>query len=512
MRRRLFSGRAVSATRAFDRLYSADESRRLDRTAIEDHGIAGIRLMKRAGAAAFAALRETWPLAKKLSIVCGAGNNAGDGYIVAGLARDRGLDVDLWQIGAAARLKGDAALARDWANERGITPRELTDEGASLVLDGDVVVDALLGTGLAGEPRPEHARAIGAINASRRPVLAIDLPSGLSADTGRAYGAVVHADVTVTFIGVKRGLVTGDGPDAAGRLVFASLDVPDEVYETVRGIDALRWRDLRPKLPTRKRNAFKNRFGHVLVVGGELGMGGAVAMCAEAALRVGAGLVSVATRGEHVAAVLARLPEVMVRGIDDPAELADLLDRASVVAVGPGIGRAAWARDSFAKVVESGKPLVIDADALHVLADAPRPLPAQTVLTPHPGEAAHLLGCSSADVERDRFAAALELAKRYSAAVVLKGVGSIVATPEGICGVCLDGNPAMATAGMGDVLTGVVAGLLAQGRSASDALRFAVCLHAAAGDDAAALEGPHGMLATDVLAALRRVQNTVVPL
>jgi NAD(P)H-hydrate epimerase len=492
-------------------LYSADEARRLDREAIERHGIAGIRLMKRAGSAAFDELIRTWPSTRDVSIVCGAGNNGGDGWIVAGLARDRGLGVDLVQLGAASKLTGDAALARDWARERGVAPREvvLADDAAADVLafQGDVIVDALLGTGVRGVPRPEYVRAIAAINRAGRPVLAIDLPSGLSADTGRADGAVVRAAVTVTFIGVKRGLVTGDGPDCAGRLVFAPLDVPAAVYETVHGIEALRWHDLRAMLAPRSKNAFKNRFGHVLVVGGDRGMGGAVAMSAEAALRAGAGLVSVATRAEHVAPILARRPEVMVRAVDSPPELDAMATRASVLAVGPGIGRDSWGRELFDAAIATRKPLVIDADGLGLLAAGARPLDVDAVLTPHPGEAARLLGASTADVEHDRFAAAVEIARRYRASVVLKGVGSVVATPEGVVGVCLDGNPGMATAGMGDVLTGVVAGVLAQGYSAVDALRIGVTMHAAAGDHAASSGGIRGLLATDVAASLRAVQN-----
>jgi NAD(P)H-hydrate epimerase len=317
----------------------------------------------------------------------------------------------------------------------------------------------------------------------------------------------VRATVTVTFIGVKRGLFTGDGPDSAGRIVFAPLDVPTAVYEAVAGIEALRWSALRRALPSRPKSSFKNRFGHVLVVGGDRGMGGAVAMSAEAALRVGAGLVSVATRAEHVTPILARRPEVMVRAVDTAADVEAMATRASVIAVGPGIGRDEWARELLEATLELRKPLVIDADALNLLAEKPRELDVDAVLTPHPGEAARLLGITSADVERDRFAAALAIATRYRAAVVLKGVGSIVAGPGGLVGVCLDGNPGMATAGMGDVLTGVVAGRLAQDPSPIDAARFAVALHAAAGDRAARRGGIRGLLATDVLAALRAVQN-----
>ena len=497
----------LSASPSIVRLYSADEARSLDRAAIERHGIPGIHLMKRAGAAAFDALRAQWPSARSLSVVCGAGNNAGDGWVVAGLARDRGFDVQLLQLGSAAPLRGDAALARDWAQAHGVSHEEWTDGSDGAQLRGEVVVDALLGTGAKGPPRPGYARAIERINTSGHGVLAVDLPSGVAADTGHTAGAAVAADVTVTFIGAKRGLYTGAGVDCAGSVVYADLGVPRAVFDAVPGVAALRWQAVRASLRERPRSAHKNRFGHVLVIGGDAGMGGAVAMTAEAALRVGAGLVSVATRPNHVAPLLARRPELMVRGLDDPTELDALLARASVIAVGPGIGRSPWAEALFQRAVDAaigaGKPIVIDAEALTLLAQTPRRLPDQTVLTPHPGEAARLLGVSVADVQSDRFGAAQTLATRFGARVVVKGAGSVLAAPGQILGVCLDGNPGMATAGTGDVLTGVVAGLLAAGAGTDDALRLGVCLHAAAGD-LAARDGMRGLLATDVLACLRR--------
>jgi ADP-dependent NAD(P)H-hydrate dehydratase / NAD(P)H-hydrate epimerase len=490
------------------RLYTAEETRRLDRSAIEAHGIPGIVLMKRAGQAVLDALCRHWPEQRQLAVIAGKGNNAGDGYVVAGLALQRGLPVRLLQLGDPASLQGDAARAKEWALGHGLEVRVLDAEAPELELDADLLVDALLGTGLQGAVRAGYAAAIDQINASRLPVIAVDLPSGLCADRGVALGTAVRATLTVTVIGAKRGLYTGAGRELAGKIVYDDLGVPAEIFDAAVGIPALRWQDLRAWLPERSANAHKGQFGHVLVIGGDHGMGGAVAMSAESALRSGAGLVSVATRPEHVSVVLARRPEVMVRGVDRADALADLLERATVVAIGPGLGRSAWSRDLLRTVLAAanGRPLVIDADALNGLASDGLRVPAPAVLTPHPGEAARLLGKSGADVQGDRFGAALELAARDGSVAVLKGAGTVIAA-EQLLGVCVDGNPALATAGTGDVLTGVVAGMLAQGLAPERAAPLAVCLHAAAGDLAVARSGARGFTATDLLPALRAVLN-----
>ena len=365
--------------------------------------------------------------------------------------------------------------------------------------------------GASGDVRPGFASAIGRIQAAGAPVLALDIPSGLCADTGRVLGVAVRADVTVTFIGMKRGLVTGNGPDYTGPVVLDTLEVPDACQQTIGGSAALQWNNLRWLLPERKATAYKHQSGHALIIGGDSGMGGAVAMAAEAALRVGAGLVSVATRPEHVAAVLTRRPEIMAKGIDSAAQIDALVGRATVIAVGPGLGRDEWGRALLDRAIDSGKPLVVDADGLHQLTRrfgttgslGSTPL----ILTPHVAEAAALLGSSVQDVQRDRFAAVAALAARVPhGAAVLKGAGSLVANDERV-GVCLHGNPGMASAGMGDVLTGVVAGLLAQGLGPIDAAGVGVCLHSFAADRAAARFGQRGLLATDLFGEMRAIPN-----
>jgi len=490
---------------AFARLYTAAESRTLDKLAIEQHGIPGIVLMKRAGRAAWLALRRRWPDVAAITIVCGRGNNAGDGYIVAGSARSDGVMVQLIQLGPAAALAGDAGLARDWAVALGVPVTEVDAERPDFTIAGGVVVDALLGTGINGAVRPGYARAIERIAASGLPVLAIDIPSGLCSDTGSALGCAVCATATATFIGVKRGLVTGAAPDHTGAIELDTLDVPAQCYSVVHGIPALTWGRCRAMLPPRRATAYKQQSGHVLVVGGDHGMGGAVAMAAEAALRVGAGLASAATRPEHIGAILTRRPEIMAAGIDTAAALAPLVGRASVIAVGPGLGRGDWGRALLEHVLGSGKPLVVDADALHLLSEMKVSAHVKMIVTPHPGEAAVLLSTTAADIQRDRFAAAMQLAQRTGVAV-LKGAGTVIADGAGV-GVCLHGNPAMASAGMGDVLTGVIAGLLARGLSLADAAAAGVCLHSFAADRIVARRGAHGLLATDLLPELVAILN-----
>ncbi len=475
--------------RGRDKVYTAAEVRELDRTVIEDRGIPGIALMKRAGRAVFDEVRRRWPDGGAITVVCGSGNNAGDGYIVAGLAVEAGLETRLLQVGDPAKLGGDAALARDWALSVGVGTSPFSND---VPLDGDVIIDALLGTGTTGSVRPAFAEAIERINASGRPTVAVDLPSGVSADTGAVLGTAVDASTTVTFIGRKLGLYTGAGVDHAGAVVFDSLGVPGDVYDAVPGLPVL----APPPIPQRPRSAHKNQFGHVLVLGGDHGMGGAPLLTAEAALRSGAGLVSMWTRPEHCGGVLARRPEIMVRGVSEGDAAADMLEACTVVAVGPGLGRGPWGRALLERALGAGKPLVIDADGLNLIAEGGFDVPAMSVMTPHPGEASRLL---DGEVGTGRPAAARMLSERFGNVVVLKGAGTLVAQCGALRGICTAGNPGLATAGSGDVLTGVVAGLLARGFELAEAAEAAVCLHALAGDAARERSAPRPLIASDIV-------------
>jgi len=482
----------------------------MDRTAIETLGVPGIELMERAGAGAFGVLRARWPGARRLCIVAGTGNNGGDGYVLARRAREAGLEVSVAQLGEPARIAGDAARARDRLMSAGTVPAPFD---ALALADADVVVDAVFGTGLGREVRGAWRGALEAVNAAAKPVLALDVPSGLDADSGAVHGIAVEASATVTFVALKQGLLTGEGPASTGALCLDDLGVGGEVAART---EPSAWRmvleDHAPLLAPRPRSAHKGRYGHVLVVGGEHGFAGAARMAGEAAARAGAGLVSVATRAAHAAGIASARPELMVHGVEEAAALASLLERASVIALGPGLGQSPWSQALWEAALAAGKPLVVDADGLNLLARAATAgrasRRADWVLTPHPGEAGRLLGSQAGAVQRDRFAAVADLAERYGGVAVLKGSGTLVlASGERAPRLCDAGNPGMATGGMGDVLTGVVAGLMAQGLAPGDAARLGVCLHAHAADRAAAEQGERGLLALDLMAHLRRLVN-----
>ena len=483
-------------TRNVAQVYTGTAVRAFDRRAIDDFGIPGIRLLHRAGAAAFAALRERWPVARRLSVVCGAGNNAGDGYVVAGLARDAGFDVQLLQVGDPCKVKGEALAAKRFAECRLGAISQTQDWD----IQGDVVVDALLGTGLRGEVRETFRQAIERINAAGKPVLALDVPSGVDADSGGLLTPEpVRADLTVTFVACKAGLATGPGVDYAGDVLTASLGVPEAVFDqpglAVANGDGLR-------LLQRRRNAHKGDFGRLLIVGGEADMGGAVLLAGEAALRTGAGTATVATRGVNRAAVLARRPELMVRAVETAADIEDLASRVDAIAVGPGLGRNEWGEQLLDACLAAGKPLAIDADGLNIVAERRglRGLPRGTVLTPHPGEAGRLLGKDAAWVQSRRLEAAAMLSQ-HGAVAVLKGAGTLLAWDGAARGICMAGNPAMATAGSGDVLTGIVGALLGRGLAPHAAAELGVWLHSRAGDEANA-RCRAALLASDIVRAI----------
>ncbi len=485
------------------RLFRAEQVRELDRRAIQEQGIPGYELMTRAGRAAWHLASEMFPSTRRWLVICGAGNNAGDGYVVARLALAAGRHPVVRWLKDPETLTGDAQTA--WAAYRDAGGEAAAWDGEPIAGDRDLIVDALLGTGLDRSLAGAWAQVVDAINNADRPVVALDVPSGLNADTGAVMGAAVRADLTVTFVGMKLGLLTGRGSALCGRVRFAGLAIPPAVLSMEPAANRLREDMLNRVLPLRSRDGHKGRYGHALIVGGGEGMGGAPRLAAEAALRSGAGLVSVATLPEHVAPLLASCPEVMTHGVATVRELDPMLKRATLVAVGPGLGQTDWSRKMFARVLASGRPLVVDADGLNLLAENPVRRD-DWVLTPHPGEAARLLESTAQAVEADRPTAVRALQERYGGAVILKGAGTLICDGEGPLSLCDRGNPGMATAGMGDVLTGIVAGLAVQSGRLAEAAAFGVLVHALAGDRAAG-EAERGLMARDLLAALRSVVN-----
>ena len=487
-------------------LYTAAQARELDQLAAKDWGLPSLTLMERAGAAAVERLTQRYPDARNLLVVCGGGNNGGDGYAAARLALEQGLAARVAAVADPERLQGDAAhCARRFA-EAGPGLIEKTLSPAALAR-ADLIVDALFGTGLSRVAQGAFLAAIDMINEAAAPALALDLPSGLCADAGTPLGAAVKADATLSFIGLKRGLFTGAGPECCGEVLFDDLGAPAGLCQEVKAgaalIDPV---SVAQGLPRRPRHAHKGDCGHALIIGGDCGYLGAALLAGSAAARAGAGLVTVATRPEHAAQLALFRPELMTVALKAPQDLSGPLRRADVVALGPGLGRGEWAAGLFAKALETRLPMVVDADALNLLAADPQRRQ-NWVLTPHPGEAARLLETSVQALQADRFAAVAALREKFGGTALLKGAGSLVLKAQGPIRVNRSGNPGMATGGMGDVLTGLIAGLVAQGLAPGAAAVAGVCLHGQAADACAAASGQRGLLAGDLLAALPPLLN-----
>lgn len=480
-------------------LYRAEQVRALDQAAVAQGQLSVEQLMERAGAAAFAILRARWPEARSVVVLAGDGNNGGDGYVLARLAHRHRLGVRLLQLGSHDKLQGAAATAAQAYRAAG----GALEPFVRLPPDIELIVDAMLGTGLERPVAGLWQEAVHQCNASRAPTLALDIPSGLHADSGRALGCAVEAAATISFIGLKRGMFTARGPDFCGEVCFDGLRAPALIYANeipaARRID---WVQRARSLPRRRRSANKGDLGFLLVIGGDLGMSGAPRLAAEAALRTGAGRVAIATRPEHAAMLNLTRPELMVHGATDPGDLDALLPAVDLITLGPGLGQSAWGLELYQRVLATEIPLVVDADGLNLLARAPQRRD-DWVLTPHPGEAARLLGCSVAEIEADRFGSVRRLQERYGGVVVLKGAGTLIQGP-GLrpTAVSTDGNPGMASAGMGDALTGIIAALMAQGMEPEVAAEVGVCLHGAAGDRAAE-SGERGLIVSDLIATLQ---------
>jgi hydroxyethylthiazole kinase-like uncharacterized protein yjeF len=488
------------------KLYTAEQVRCLDSCAIDKQGIAGFELMSRAGKAVFELAESKFPAAREWVVVCGAGNNAGDGYIVAGLALSAGKSVQLYALAAVEKLSGDAqSAALAWLAQGGTIAQWPPDLPSDMFGSPDLIIDALLGTGLDRSVQGLFLEAIEWMNRMDCPGVAVDIPSGINANSGQAMALAYHADYTLCFIGMKHGLLTCDGPDHSGEVVFDSLDIPQIVYDSVKNHGfIIRDKILSHLLRRRSRNSHKGQYGHVLIAGGNAGMSGAAQLAGEAALRSGAGLVTIATHPSHAAFLNMARPELMVSGVSMENELEALLAKATVLALGPGLGSDLWAHEIFTQAIGSTLPMLIDADGLNLLAQNPRKVP-NSILTPHPAEAGRLLGTSTAQIQSSRIESARLIASQYDAVVVLKGCGTVVANPDGAYSICPLGNSGMATAGSGDVLSGIIAAFLAQGLTPWSAAQAGVVAHAVAGDLAAQSLGERYMLAGDIITNLSQV-------
>ncbi len=500
---------------------TAAEMRALDRWTIE-HGTPGTTLMERAGAGATAALRRWQPrLRKPVAVVCGKGNNGGDGFVIARHLKRARVPVEVHLVGRPEAVRGDAAemLAR-WKGKTHVVASAADVQAlAGRLARAGVVVDALLGTGLNAPVDGVLAAVVGAINAAGRPVFAVDLPSGLSADTGRALGVAVRADCTATFAFAKIGQAVPPGSEACGRLEIVDIGISADAVAAVgprtRVLDAATVGAL---LPRRGAEAHKGTAGHVLVIAGSRGKSGAALLCAGAAARSGAGLTTLAVPAELQSVAEGHVREAMTERFAGVEDVARLLGGRAAVTCGPGLGLTDATRAIVAHVVAHCEaPLVLDADGLNAVAGttALRDRRGPTVVTPHPGEMSRLLGIDTQAVQADRLSVARRLAARDGVVVVLKGAGTVIATPDGDAALCPTGNPGMASGGMGDVLAGVIGALLAQQLSPFDAACFGVYAHGLAADSVAERRGQVGLLAGDVLDAMpptiARLQGLLPP-
>ncbi|QHG92580.1 NAD(P)H-hydrate dehydratase [Coxiella endosymbiont of Amblyomma sculptum] len=487
------------------RLYQRQQIYKLEQLAVAS-GVDAYDLMFRAGKAAFTVLRKHWPTVREITVCCGKGNNGGDGLVFAYLAHREGLQVTIYSPLADVNYRGPAAQAVADCKSQGLS---IQDFPVPLCFKGELIVDALLGSGLKGAIKLPYSEIIAAINKAKKPVLSIDVPSGVNINTGEVRSEAVKADLTITFVGLKQGLYTAQAPDYCGKVVWNALGIPDCVFSKVETyVCLLDWPQVRLLFPPRReRNSHKGDYGHVLVIGGDYGMGGSVRMAAEAAARVGAGLVTVATRPEHIPIVSGSRPELMCYQIAEADNLDSLFESATVIVIGPGLGKSSWAKSLLDKVLRTEIPKVLDADSLNLLADNPI-YRKDWVLTPHPGEASRLLRVSCQEIQSNRFKAIRRLARNYGGVIVLKGVGTLIKGKKDKISICPSGNPGMSTGGMGDVLSGVIGGLLAQRfGSVHSSVQVGVFIHSLAADRAAQEGGERGLLATDLFSHLRVLVN-----
>ncbi|MGK7244704.1 bifunctional ADP-dependent NAD(P)H-hydrate dehydratase/NAD(P)H-hydrate epimerase [Buttiauxella agrestis] len=478
-------------------VWSADWLRTAEKQAADELGLTLYELMQRAGAAAFNLARELYPQSQHWLVACGHGNNGGDGYVLARLAQAAGVRVTLLALESDKPLPQEATYARDaWLDAAGLihAPEHPWPD------DIDLVVDGILGTGLAHAPRDNAAQLIEKCNHHSAPVIALDIPSGLLAETGAIPGAVINASHTITFIALKPGLLTGKARDVVGELHFDALGLETWLKGQTAPITRVDSTQLAGWLTPRKPTSHKGDNGQLVIIGGDHGTAGAIRMTGEAALRAGAGLVRVLTRSENIAPLLTARPELMVQELTSQT-LDESLEWADVIVIGPGLGQQEWGKKALQKVENSRKPMLWDADALNLLAINPDKRQ-NRVITPHPGEAARLLNCAVSQIESDRLLAADRLVKRYGGIVVLKGAGTVVASQHGECAIVDVGNAGMGSGGMGDVLSGIIGALLAQKITPYDAACAGCVAHGAAADVLAYRFGTRGMLATDLLSTL----------
>lgn len=495
--------------------YSVADIRALEAFALEQltekqkekQGTSGIQLMTKAGRAAFEAIQQSYSSATKLYIFCGGGNNGGDGFVVAGLAADADWSVCLIDLSNPKKLSSEASQARSFALERvqEVVAKltRLPDLTGQKADQAGLVVDALLGIGFVGELRGIALEACQLINQSSFPVFSLDVPSGVNADTGACAADAIQANSTLSFIGAKRGLLTGYGENCVGELILDDLEIKAPEDLPLNPHEILTSKKVKEVFPARVASAHKGGYGHLLIIGGNSGMAGAAILAAEAALSLGVGKISVATRESSLAPLLSRAPEVMAHQVEHYNYLQPLLDKCTAVVIGPGLGKDSWAEQMLHCVLKNDLPILIDADAINLIAEGViTPSKDRICYTPHPGEAAGILGVSTSAVQENRFEAVQALQNKLPGLWLLKGNGSLISRGDRPAYLNRTGNPGMASGGMGDVLSGLIGAVMAQGYSVESSAAAGAYLQGAAADIAAQKCGQISLRASDVISAI----------
>ncbi len=483
-------------------LYTAEQTRAIDRILIDDYKLSATQLISRAATAALDVIRLKFPDIVHIHFLCGAGHNGADGLTLALKAKEQNFKVSIHQLGETDSLSDETKLALDIAEQHELNVKPFDDS----IPTADLIVDAIFGTGLNKPISGAYKQAVERINKANVPVLSLDIASGLNADTGQIMGCAVKANKTISFIGLNIGLFTADGTELSGDIFFDDLGTPRQVYQQVPNIaERITFESYEHLLAPRHKNSHKGLFGHLLVIGGDTGMAGAVRLAAEAGARTGAGLTSIATRQHHAHIAQSR-PELMCHGIETQEALTPLLNTATVLTLGPGLGQAEWGQLLYQQSLKAERPLVIDADGLNLLSQYPTHS-SNWVLTPHPGEAARLLNCTTQEIQANRIGAIKQLQATYGGVIVLKGAGTLIYDGHHPVKVANYGNPGMSTGGMGDVLAGIIGSLIGQRHSLFDAACLGVILHGLAADKAALEQGERGMLAMDLLPHIRHLVN-----
>jgi len=497
------------------KLYTASETRKIDNLAIKEKGISGYSLMQMAAEFTLDVILREFSPVEELIIFCSKGKNSGDGFLLGSFAKEFGLEVTIVMSNTSNVIKGVSRKAFEEMKDAKVKIISTKSVEKLKVSNKTVIVDALIGTGLKGNLRKNIKESILALNklGVKLPVLSLDIPSGVNPDTGDADDIAVYADITATFVAQKRGCFTSVGKKFSGEIIYSDLEIPKNLFSKITSTSyVVDYENSISKAVYREQDAHKGHFGNVVIVGGDRGLGGAGLLSSRAAVYSGAGLTSLVTRPEHVSASLVSCPEVMVKGVDSGQDIEEHLVKPDVIAIGPGLGQSAWSEQMIQRVFWEAEKrdvsVIMDADALNLLTKLKLSsnLPKRLILTPHPGEAARLLNTSVAVIESNRFSAAAKIQKKFNATVVLKGSGTVICHKSGGTqkwGICDSGNPGMATGGMGDVLTGIIAGLLAQGLTLKEAAEAGVDIHAKAADQASLEFGEAGLTSSDVINELK---------